>query len=149
MKTKRRMLRMFWKRVKLMWAKTISTRDRRIKRPHNVSAEEKRALEIWSRVVHQPDSVLLYDPKTYECYAELVDPEHPLYLFLESGRIRIINTVIGYDVTLTGVSETWCTQEFYREIHKRRARFKADALGRVVHSLDILCEVMTKKGRDL
>jgi len=108
------------------------------KRPYCKSRDVDTALRIWSRVVLNGESELMYNPVTQECYAEWFDASNPVYLFLESGRMGIVNTVIGYDVSLTSDEETWCSEVFRREVNRRRNKFKTEALGKVVHSLDDL-----------
>jgi len=102
----------------------------------NPSADVKVAVRIWKRVIRQPESVLIYNPKTDECFAEWIDPACPVYLFLENSRIRIVNTVVGYDVILDHNTSDWCFRFFTREINRRRTEFKRDALSKVAHSLD-------------
>lgn len=109
-------------------------------RPQGSSQDVDTALRIWSRVVLNKDSDLLYNPVNGECIAEGFDTKNPLYLFLESDRLRIINTVIGYDVILNSEEESWCEEIFRREVNRRRYKFKQYALGKVVHSLDDLEE---------
>jgi len=120
--------------------------------PRGLSDVSLTALRIWRRVVHWSTSDLLYNPVTSECYAEVVIGGHRVYCFLESGRLRIINTVVGYDVELSIEAERWCSGVFTREVNRRRTAFKNVALGRVVHSLDDLeqrlivgCEIESKK----
>ncbi len=114
-----------------------STREgrRRVPFPTRVSQEEQSALRIWSSVVHHPDSNLMYDPQTYESYAEYQGPGGPIYLFLESRGMRVVNSVVGYDVRLGQTSEMYATSVFNMEIHKRRSHFKADVNAKVHHSL--------------
>ena len=114
------------------------TRGSKKGRPPGRSADVNTALRIWSRVVLNEESDLLYNPVTDECYVEWFDIKNPVYLFLESGRMRIVNTVIGYDVLLDSVEEAWCFEIFRREVNRRRNTFKTEALSKVVHSLDDL-----------
>lgn len=109
-------------------------------RPQGSSQDVDTALRIWSRVILNKDSDLLYNPVNGECIAEGFDVKNPLYIFLESDRLRIINTVIGYDVILNSEEESWCEEIFRREVNRRRYKFKQYALGKVVHSLDDLEE---------
>lgn len=112
-------------------------RDRRMKRPQMDSTEEQ-AVRIWTKVVHQPDSELMYNPKTHEAYAVWDSPRGTVYLFLESQNLRVINTVVGYDIHLSSRVEQWCDNVFSREVDRRRKRFKKQAESKVVHSLDSL-----------
>jgi hypothetical protein len=101
-----------------------------------LSADVRVAIRIWTRVIRHPESVLIYNPKTDECFAEWIDPACPVYLFLENSRIRIVNTVVGYDIMLDQVTADWCFRFFTREVNRRRTAFKRDALSKVAHSLD-------------
>ena len=92
-------------------------------RPQGSSQDVDTALRIWSRVILNKDSDLLYNPVNGECIAEGFDAKNPLYLFLESDRLRIINTVIGYDVILNSEEESWCEEIFRREVNRRRQDF--------------------------
>ena len=111
--------------------------DRRVKRP-KMTPSEAQAARIWSQVVHQVDSDLLYNPQTHDAYALWEAPSGTVYLFLESGNLRVINTVVGYDIRLSGAVEHWCSAVFTREVAKRRNRFRLNAESKVVHSLDSL-----------
>jgi hypothetical protein len=121
-----------------IWNRKFSRDDRKKGRPQGRSADVNTALRIWSRVVLNAESDLLYNPVTDECYVEWFDTANPVYLFLESGRMRIVNTVIGYDVLLESGEESWCFEIFRREVNRRRNTFKTEALSKVVHSLDDL-----------
>lgn len=129
---------MYWKRFRVYMRRYFGQHNLKVRRPTNMAPEVDTALRIWTRVVHEEDSELLYNPVTQECYAEWVDVNNPVYLFLESGRLRIVNTVIGYDVHLKQGEEDWCTECFKREVNRRRSEFKKIALGKVMHSLDDL-----------
>ena len=123
----------------VFWCNTLSPAraDRRMKRPKMTPSEEQ-AARIWSQVVHQVDSDLLYNPQTQDAYALWEAPSGTVYLFLESGNLRIINTVVGYDIRLSNAVEHWCSKVFTREVAKRRNRFRLNAESKVVHSLDSL-----------
>lgn len=133
----KKILKRFWLKV-LIWNRRHMKGLGHAKRPICKSADVNTALRIWSRVVLNDDSELMYNPVTHECYAEWFDRNNPVYLFLESGRMRIVNTVIGYDVQLGNDEENWCSEIFRREVNRRRNTFKTEALGKVVHSLDDL-----------
>jgi hypothetical protein len=133
-----------WTRFKRRWIvfwgnmSNTARNDLRIKRPAKVSAEEEQAMRIWTRVVHQRESDLMYNPQTHDAYAQWDSPSGTVYLFLESGNMRVINTVVGYDIRLSSAVEQWCGSLFAREVAKRRARFRCHAESKVLHSLDSL-----------
>lgn len=128
-----------WLKVRKVLRALHSGRDsQRVHYPKKVSEEERSALFIWSTLVHQESCELMYDPQTYESYAEYHGPGGPVYLFLESRNLRVVNTVVGYDVRLTQEAEAWASQVFNKEIHKRRSHFKAEVNSKVRHSLEAL-----------
>lgn len=99
---------------------------------------EEQAVRIWTRVVHQPDSNLMYNPQTQDCYAQWDSKTGTIYIFLEQGNLRIINTVVGYDVRLSHKVEQWCDYIFAKEVAVRRKKFRRQAESKVVHSLESL-----------
>jgi len=115
-------------------------RSRQMRYPQRLTVEEKQALSIWTMVVHEESSELMYNPQTYESYAEYHGAGGPVYLFLESRNMRIVNSVVGYDVRLSQQGEEWASHVFNREIHKRRSIFKAEVNSKVRHSLEALEE---------
>lgn len=123
--------------IKVALGKLSSNQDRRMRKP-KMSSTEEQAVRIWTKVVHQPDSELMYNPRTHEAYAVWESPRGTVYLFLESQNLRVINTVVGYDINLTSAVEQWCAVIFSREVDRRRKKFKKQAESKVVHSLDSL-----------
>lgn len=131
-----------WTRFKrkfiLAWyGLSASRRDSRIQKP-KMTETEAQAARIWIKVVHQKDSDLMYNPQTHEAYALWESPSGTVYLFLEAGNLRVINTVVGYDIRLSSQVEQWCASIFSREVAKRRAKFRKNAESKVTHSLDSL-----------
>ena len=133
MKTK---LKQFFKRAYVQFCRLRS--DKKTKRPKNITVDETLALDLWMKLCLKPDSLLLYDTETHECYAILQDESHPIYLFLESRGLRIVNSTVGYTVYLSSKAENWCGNIFFRQLGKRRKALKAEALSRVTHSLESL-----------
>jgi len=115
-----------------------SHHERKVKKPLNMTESESQAVRIWTKVVHHKDSELMYNPKTHDSYAVWESPNGMIYLFLEKEKMRIINTVVGYDVKLSDKVDHWCSSIFAREVDKRRTKFKMDAESKVTHSLDSL-----------
>lgn len=131
-----------WTRFKrkfiIFWySLSTSRRDNSIKKP-KMTDTESQAARIWVKVIHQKDSNLLYNPQTQEAYVEWESPSGTVYLFLESGNLRVINTVVGYDIRLSSQAEQWFSNIFTREVAKRRAKFRKSAESKVTHSLDSL-----------
>lgn len=125
------------RRFAVFCGKFGSRSDYRIDKP-KMSQSEEQAARIWSKVVHQSDSDLMYNPQTHEAYAQWESPGGTIYLFLESGNLRVINTVVGYDIRLSSSVEQWCASIFTREVAKRRNKFKRGAESKIIHSLDSL-----------
>lgn len=131
-----------WTRFKrkfiIAWYGLSATRrDQRIRRP-KMSETEEQAARIWQKVVHQKDSDLMYNPQTHESYVQWDSPSGTVYLFLEAGNLRVINTVVGYDIRLSSQVEHYFANIFSREVAKRRAKFRKNAESKVTHSLDSL-----------
>jgi hypothetical protein len=116
----------------------MNTNSTRVKRPVNCNAEVSAAFRIWNHVIHSKNAILMYDPVTSESLVEYSIDNTPIYLFLESRRLRIINSITGYDVSLTESERLWCEQNFKRELHIRRLRFKTKALNKIVNTLERL-----------
>lgn len=126
------------RRWSVFFGKMGSSRtDHKMKRPQMTQSEEQ-AVRIWTKVVHHPESDLMYNPQNHEAYAKWDSPKGTVYLFLEAENMRIINTVVGYDIRLSSKVEQWCATHFSREVAKRRNKFKRQAESKVVHSLDSL-----------
>jgi len=109
----------------------------KVKRPVNCSDEVATAIRIWNYVIHSKNATLMFDPVTFECLVEFNDST-TIYLFLEKNRLRVINTVTGYDVSLSDSERLWCEQNFKRELHIRRLRFKKQAIIKIVNTLSNL-----------
>jgi hypothetical protein len=112
------------------------------RRPKNMCNAELSALTIYMRILRLPETKLYYDIKTQECY--LKSEEYQLYLFLEERNIKIINSVFGYDVRLTQELEAYMSDRFVHEMAIRRSAFKAEALNKVDHSLELTVERVLK-----
>jgi len=108
------------------------------KKPQYVSKEEEQALRIWSTLVHRKSSELLYNPATSECFVEWKNDDNYVFLFLESNNLRIVNTVVGYDIPLSQSAEAWCSGIFSKEVNHRRLAFKHRAIQKATHTLDAL-----------
>jgi hypothetical protein len=108
---------------------------------------ENTAYQIFIKVLHDPGSKLYYDLHTQECYLRSEDSS--LFLFLEAQNIKIINSVYGYDVHVSGEVEQYLLEKFRREMAIRRRRFKEEALSRVEHSLETTLFKLTAKKENL
>lgn len=115
------------------------------RRPKQMCYSEKSALTIFMRILRLPDTKLYYDIKTQECY--LKSEEYQLYLFLEERNIKVINSVFGYDVRLSQELEAYMSDQFIQEMAVRRSAFKAEALNKVDHSLELTVERVLKNSQ--
>jgi hypothetical protein len=108
--------------------------DKRIKRPKKLTESEDTASEIFLTILHNKDSKLHYDIQTQECYISSSDKT--LFVFLEAGNVKIINSVFGYDVHIRSELEGYLLDKFIREMSIRRNAFKNEVLSKINHSLD-------------
>lgn len=129
------------KKIKIIiikFARIAGNSEKKIKRPKNINQQENYAISIWSMLVHNDETELFYNPENYECYVEYNGEGGPIYIFLEERNMRIINTVVVYDIRLTTATEQWCTKIFNREVNRRRTHFKTEAFSKVNNSLERL-----------
>lgn len=110
----------------------------KVKRPINCSAEVAAAFRIWNHVIHSKNATLMFDPVTGESLVEYRQSDVAIFLFLESNRLRVINSITGYDIKLSEAERLWCEQNFKRELHIRRLRFKTNAVNKIVNTLENL-----------
>jgi hypothetical protein len=108
--------------------------DKRLKRPKKLTEAENTASEIFLTILHNKDSKLHYDIQTQECYISSSD--RTLFVFLEAGNVKIINSVFGYDVHIRQDLEAYLLEKFIREMGIRRNAFKKEVLSKINHSLD-------------
>lgn len=136
-----RKIKWWVKKIKIKIIKFVrvaGNSEKKIKRPKNTNQQENYAISIWSMLVHNEETELFYNPENYECYVEYNGEGGPIYIFLEERNMRIINTVVVYDIRLTTETEQWCTKIFNREVNRRRTHFKTEAFSKVNNSLESL-----------
>ena len=112
----------------------IFGQDKRVKRPKKLTESEDTASEIFLTILHNKDSKLHYDIQTQECYISSSDKT--LFVFLEAGNVKIINSVFGYDVHISQDLDAYLLDKFIREMSIRRNAFKKEVLSKINHSLD-------------
>jgi len=117
--------------------------DKRVKYPKNVSEQESIGFYIFIHVLRSENSKLYYDISSHECY--LMSGDSKLYIFLESGNLKVINSVYGYDIKLSKQMEMYIGERFSLELSKRRSKFKKDALSKISHSLEKTKDALNKK----
>lgn len=115
------------------WKRTIRG-ERSAKKPARLTEQQETATTIFLRVLHRPETKLYYDITTSECFLRY-EPAN-IYLFLEPGNLKIINSVYGYDVSITSELDYYLSERFRKEMNIRRAAFKTEALSKVKHSLN-------------
>lgn len=133
----KRFLLVSWLRIRRYFKTTQKHR-----KPKSITPNQKTAVSIYIKVLHDPTSKLYYDLTTQECYIRSGDSS--LYLFLEENNLKIINSVYGYDVAIGQQLEAYLGEKFRREMSVRRLAFKNEALSRVSHSLDKTLEKITQ-----
>ena len=126
----KRTLRYYW--LVLVY-KTLKTKDK-IRKPIRLSEAERTATSIFIKILMNKGSKLYYDLETSECYIRSEDST--LFIFLESQNVKIINSVYGYDVNISGELETFLIHRFRRELAVRRRAFKKEALSKIEYSLE-------------
>jgi len=99
-----------------------------------MSESEETAKDIFMFLLVRSETKLYYDLKSAECYIRSEDCS--VYIFLEERNIKIINSVYGYDVSISIELEAYLSRKFEQELYKRRQTFKAEALSKVEHSLE-------------
>lgn len=125
-----------WSLLKIKYSGSVTRREDRIRRPKKISESQNCALDIAIKAIHDPASKLYYDLHTSECYVKREDAGvGTIYVFIESLNIKIINTIFGYDIYIDSESEQFITNVFRKEMTKRRAQFKKEAMSKVDHSL--------------
>lgn len=123
-----------WVRVHILRIARSFRTTQTIKKPKGITANQKTAVSIYLKILHEPTSKLYYDLTSQECYIRSGDSS--IYLFLEANNLKIINSVYGYDVSIDHRLETYLGEKFRRELALRRHTFKNEALSRVSHSLE-------------
>lgn len=107
----------------------------------NLTDAQLTAVTITKKTILSPDSKLYYNTENHECYIyRKGENDTSLYIFIEAGNIKIINTVFGYDISIDSNTEQYVTNIFSRELAKRRAQFKNEALSKIEHSLHKVLE---------
>jgi len=132
-----------YKRRFRVWIQRLFGFQRDPKKPKNLSETEESVFSIFVRTLNEKDSQLYIDPQTGECY--LANSTETLIMFLEAGNVKIINTIFGYDVTISPKLSHYLAHRFIKELHKRRMAFKETALSRVTQSLDVTLSKLKRK----
>jgi hypothetical protein len=130
-------IRRIKKQIKVLYLKTLRTfngGEKKVMKPKKMTESEATACEIFLTVLHNKESKLYYDIQTQECYISSGDKT--IFVFLESGNVKIINSVFGYDVHIKPELENYLLQKFIREMGKRRNSFKNEVLSKINNSLD-------------
>lgn len=109
--------------------------------PKNINEQEKTVISIVQQLLPLKESELYVDPMTQECYIS----NGNYYIFIECPRIRIINSVFGYDVYVSVQVEAYLIKIFMDELTKRRSAFKLHVMSKVDKNLHtILDDIVIK-----
>ena len=119
-----------WLYVKI--AKKLRPNDK-CRFPKDITDKERTVYEIFIKVLHDPDTKLYYDTKTMEC--SMKSEKQSLWIFLEAGNVKVINSTFGYDRTISPKLECYLSDRFRQENTKRRTLMKEEALSKIEHSL--------------
>lgn len=101
--------------------------------PRKFVASEETAVKLFLAVLENPGTTLMYDTDPEECLLESADKT--LYLFFTPSNIKIVNTVVGYDIHLQPRVELFLRQKFKAQLKKRIRIFKSEATKKVQVSL--------------
>jgi len=123
------------------------TRSERTRRPNiaNLTELQSCAIDIAVKTIRNQMSKLYYDLETQECYVKREDAAGNIYVFIEANNVKIINTVFGYDIPINNHTEQYLTWIFRKEMAKRRAMFKKEALDKVDFSLKTVLDRINEK----
>ena len=132
----------FLRKIVVKSMRLMTPKERRAKYPKKLRDAEKIAIETFLVVLRDPQSSLYVDITTQECF--LRSDDSSIYLFLEAGNLKIVNTIFGYDISLDANSERFLSEQFKNELAKRRRQFKKEALEKVQHSLKNTFEKLSK-----
>ncbi len=140
---KKETLSRIWRNLRrktyVTFGRGLNTSERQARiRPKKLTHSEETACDIFISLLLNKESKLHYDIKTSECY--ISSPDKTLFVFLESGNVKIINSVFGYDVHICSNLERYLLEKFSREMAIRRMNFKGEVLSKINQSLDLTLE---------
>ena len=118
--------------VKMWTEKVKGALDNTPKRPKKLNEQEETVISIVEKLLPKRDTELYLDPKTQECYLS----NERYYIFIESSRVRVINSVFGHDVYISGEVEVYLTHIFMLEVSSRRSEFKSNVISKVNKNLN-------------
>ena len=126
--------------VKLWVGKVKDMFDNTPKKPKKLNEQEGTVISIVEKLLPKSDTELYLDPKTQECYLS----NGKYYVFIESSRVRVINSVFGHDVYISGEVELYLVHIFMLEVSKRRSVFKLNVISKVNKNLNSILVDMDK-----
>ena len=110
------------------------------KKPKKLNEQEETIISIVEKLLLKGDTELYLDPKTQECYLSNIKYN----VFLESTRVRVINSVFGYDVYISAEVEAYLVHIFMLEVSKRRNKFKENIISKVNKNLNSILDDISK-----
>jgi len=105
----------------------------KVRLPKGMSEIQNLSIGIFFKLLQNPKTELLYDMLTTESY--LVNKEDNIYIFIESGNIKIINSIYSYDVPIDRKIEGYLVRRFELQLNKRRIKFKDEVTSKTTHYL--------------
>ena len=105
----------------------------KVRYPKKVTEGEKTVSDIFINILRDSDTKLYYDTKTHEC--SMKSEKQSIWIFLESGNMKVVNSTFGYDRPISSELEYYLYERFRVENTKRRTLMKAEALSKIEHSL--------------
>jgi len=114
--------------------------DNTFKKPKKLNEQEETIISIVEKLLLKSNTELYLDPKTQECYLS----NSKYNVFLESTRVRVINSVFGYDVYISAEVEAYLVHIFMLEVSKRRNKFKENIISKVNKNLNSILDDIDK-----
>lgn len=108
--------------------------------PKRINEQEGIVVSIVERLLPKKETELYLDPKTQECYLS----NGKYNVFLESTRVRVINSVFGYDIYISAEVEVYLVHIFMLEVSKRRSKFKENIISKVNKNLNSILDDIDK-----
>lgn len=107
-----------------------------------ITEDEKQAYSIFRKMTKDPDNDLLTSPLSGKYYIR--SEKRKMLLILNNGTISIVNTVYGYNVTISRRIEDKMRHFFLNEVEERRQEMEKEYTDNVVHSLKSIVEKLSR-----
>jgi hypothetical protein len=107
-----------------------------------ITEDEKQAYLIFRKMTKDPENDLLTSPLSGKYYIR--SERRKMLLILNNGTISIVNTVYGYNVTISRHIEDKMRHFFLNEVEERRQEMEKEYTENVVHSLRSIVEKLSR-----